>query len=151
MRPDSGARAWAGVALIALAACGGADEDVVARVGDETLTVDEVAEYMQGSGYGANEAEVQKAVDELVDLTLVSLRGRERLELTAADSLQLNEWRDQLLYNQFRDDVIWKAVVVDEARLKEWYDENVGEEVSARHILVAAEPAAPDSVRQAAR
>jgi parvulin-like peptidyl-prolyl isomerase len=139
------------VALIALAACGGADEDVVARVGDETLTVDEVVEYMQGSGYGANEAEVQKAVDELVDLTLVSLRGRERLELTAADSLQLNEWRDQLLYNQFRDDVIWKEVVVDEARLREWYDENVGEEVNARHILVTAEPAAPDSVRQAAR
>lgn len=151
MRPDLRARAWAGVALIALTACGGADEDVVARVGDETLTVDEVAEYMQGSGYGANEAEVQKAVDEMVDLTLVSLRGRERLELTAADSLQLNEWRDQLLYNQFRDDVIWKEVVIDEARLRQWYDENVGEEVNARHILVSAGPDAPDSVRQAAR
>ena len=47
MRPDLRARAWAGVALIALTACGGADEDVVARVGDETLTVDQVAEYMQ--------------------------------------------------------------------------------------------------------
>ena len=151
MRPDLEARAWSGVALIALAACGGADGDVVARVGDETLTVDEVAEYMQSSGYGANEAEVQKAVDELVDVTLVSLRGRERLELTAADSLQLNEWRDQLLYNQFRDDVIWKEVVVDDARLREWYDENVGEEVNARHILVTAESGAPDSIRQAAR
>ena len=151
MRPDCGARAWAGVALTALVACGGAGEDVVARVGEETITVDEVAEYMQGSGYGANEAEVQKAVDELVDLTLVALRGRERLEMTAADSLQLSEWRDQLLYNQFRDDVIWKEVVVDEARLKEWYDENVGEEVNARHILVGAGPQTPDSVRQAAR
>ena len=151
MRPDCGARAWAGVALVALAACGGADQDVVARVGDETITVDEVAGYMQGSGYGANEEDVRKAVDELVDLTLVSLRGRERLELTASDSLQLSEWRDQLLYNQFRDDVIWKEVVVDEARLREWYDENVGEEVNARHILVSAEPQAPDSVRQRAR
>jgi parvulin-like peptidyl-prolyl isomerase len=139
------------VALTALVACGGAGEDVVARVGDETITVDEVAEYMQGSGYGANEAEVQKAVDELVDLTLLALRGRDRLEMTAADSLQLSEWRDQLLYNQFRDDVIWKEVVVDEARLKEWYDENVGEEVNARHILVGAGPQTPDSVRQAAR
>ena len=151
MRPDCEARAWAGVALTALVACGGAGEDVVARVGEETITVDEVAEYMQGSGYGANEAEVQKAVDELVDLTLLALRGRDRLEMTAADSLQLSEWRDQLLYNQFRDDVIWKEVVVDEARLKEWYDENVGEEVNARHILVGAGPQTPDSVRQAAR
>ncbi|HET9581481.1 MAG TPA: peptidylprolyl isomerase [Gemmatimonadota bacterium] len=151
MRPDSEARVWAAVGLLALAACGGADEDVVARVGDETLTVGEVAEYMQASGYGANEDEVQKAVDEMVDLRLVSLRGRERLELTAGDSLQLNEWRDQLLYNQFRDDVIWKEVVIDEARLREWYEENVGEEVSARHILVGAGPQAPDSVRQAAR
>ena len=122
MRPDSGARVWAAVCLLALAACGGGDEDVVARVGDETLTVGEVAEYMQASGYGANEDEVQKAVDEMVDLRLVSLRGRERLELTAGDSLQINEWRDQLLYNQFRDDVIWKEVVIDEARLREWYE-----------------------------
>lgn len=151
MRPDFGPRAWAGVALIALAACGGADENVVARVGDQTITVDEVAGYMQASGYGANEAEVGKAVDELVDLTLVSLRGREKLEMTAGDSLQLSEWRDQLLYNQFREDVIWKEVVVDEARLRQWYDENVGEEVSARHILVSAGPDAPDSARQAAR
>lgn len=151
MRPDSGARVWAAACLLALAACGGADEDVVARVGDETLTVGEVAEYMQASGYGANEDEVQKAVDEMIDLRLVSLRGRERLELTAGDSLQINEWRDQLLYNQFRDDVIWKEVVIDEARLREWYEENVGEEVSARHILVGAGPQAPDSVRQAAR
>ena len=151
MRPDFGPRAWAGVALIALAACGGADENVVARVGDETITVDEVAGYMQESGYGANEAEVGKAVDELVDLTLVSLRGREKLEMTPADSLQISEWGDQLLYNQFRDDVIWKEVVVDEPRLRKWYDENVGEEVSARHVLVSAPPDAPDSVRQAAR
>jgi parvulin-like peptidyl-prolyl isomerase len=151
MRPDFGPRAWAAVVVVALAGCGGAGENVVARVGDETITVDEVAGYMQESGYGANEAEVEKAVDELVDLTLVSLRGRERLEMTAADSLQLSEWGDQLLYNQFREDVIWKEVVVDEARLREWYDENVGEEVNARHILVSAPPDAPDSVRQAAR
>ena len=99
MRPDFGPRAWAGVALIALTACGGAGGDVVARVGDQRITVDDVAGYMQDSGYGANEAEVEKAVDELVDLTLVSLRGRERLEMTAGDSLQISEWGDQLLYN----------------------------------------------------
>ena len=51
MRPDFGPRAWAGVALIALAACGGADEHVVARVGDETITVDEDAtEPFAGGG-----------------------------------------------------------------------------------------------------
>ncbi len=151
MRLDFVRRAWAAAALLALAACRGGADDVVARVGDERITVDEVAEYMLSSGYGANEDEVEKAVDEMVDLVLVSLRGRERHQLTPSESLQVSEWRDQLLYNQFREDVIWNEVQVDEARLREWYDENVGEEVQARHILVEAAAAAPDSVRQAAR
>ncbi len=151
MRPDLIRRVWAGAALLVLAACAGGDDNLVARVGDEDITVDEVAEYMVSSGYGANEEEVEKAVDEIVDLALVSLRGRERHSMTPAESLQVSEWRDQLLYNQFRDDVIWNEVQVDEARLREWYDENVGEELHARHILVQAGADAPDSVRQAAR
>ena len=150
MRPDLVRRLGAGVALLTLAACGGGD-DLVARVGDERITVDEVADYMMSSGYGANQEEVKKAVDEMVDLVLVSLRGREQHQLTPAESLQISEWRDQLLYNQFRDDVIWNEVKVDEARLKEWYEKNVGEEVNARHILVQVDAQAPDSVRQAAR
>ena len=151
MRLDSILHAWPAAALMALAACRGGSDDVVARVGDERVTVAEVVDYMASSGYGANEEEVEKAVDEIVDLLLVSLRGQERHELTSSESLQMSEWRDQLLYNQFREDVIWSEVRVDEARLREWYDENVGEEVQARHILVKVEPDAPDSVRQAAR
>ncbi|MGH7550993.1 MAG: peptidylprolyl isomerase [Gemmatimonadota bacterium] len=151
MRPDLARRTWAGAALVALAACRGGDDNLVARVGDEGITVDEVAEYMMSSGYGANEEEVEKAVDEMVDLVLVSLRGRERHSMTPSESLQVAEWRDQLLYNQFRDDVIWNEIQVDETRLQEWYDENVGEEVHARHILVSAGTDAPDSLRQAAR
>lgn len=151
MRLDSVLHAWPAAALLALAACRGGSDDVVARVGDERVTVAEVVDYMASSGYGANEEEVEKAVDEIVDLLLVSLRGQERHELTPSESLQVSEWRDQLLYNQFREDVIWSEIQVDEARLREWYDENVGEEVQARHILVKVEPDAPDSVRQAAR
>lgn len=151
MRLDFLRRAGVPAVLLVLAACRGGDDDVVARVGDERITVDEVADYMVSSGYGANEEEVEKAVEEMVDLVLVSLRGRERHELTPSESLQVSEWRDQLLYNQFRDDVIWNEVRVDEARLREWYDENVGEEVLARHILVQVAADAPDSVRQAAR
>ncbi len=151
MRPDFVRPAWAVAALLALAACGGADENVVARVGDEVISVDEVADYMMSMGYGANEEGVEKAVDEMVDLVLVSIRGRERHSMTPAESLQISEWRDQLLYNQFREDVIWNEVQVDETRLREWYDENVGEEVHARHILVGGGADAPDSVRQAAR
>lgn len=151
MRPDPVRPAWAVAALLALAACGGGDENVVARVGDDVITVDEVADYMMSSGYGANQEEVGKAVDEMVDLVLVSIRGRELHSMTPAESLQISEWRDQLLYNQFREDVIWNEVQIDETRLREWYDENVGEEVHARHILVGATDDAPDSVRQAAR
>lgn len=150
MRPAIVRHAWV-PALLTLAACRGGGDDVVARVGDERITIGEVAEYMMSSGYGANEEEVEKAVDEMVDLVLVSLRGRERHRLTPAESLQISEWRDQLLYNQFRDDVIWSEVTVDEARLREWYDENVGEEIQARHILVQAAADAPDSARQLAR
>ncbi|HUP01854.1 MAG TPA: peptidylprolyl isomerase [Gemmatimonadota bacterium] len=144
---------WAlAVSSGALVACGGgAEERIVARIGDESITAREAALYMQGAGYEPNLENVERAVDEMVDMELVARRAREAHELTPAESLQIEEWKETALLNQFREDVIWETVQVDEVKLREWYDENVGEEASARHILIGVAPTAPDSVKQAAR
>lgn len=151
-RPIFRARTWLGAVLVVLGACGrGADDDVAARVGDEAITVQEVADYMQSAGYGPDLKDVDKAVGEMIQMELVAMRARSQHRLTPAESLQVEEWREMLLLNQFRENVVWKNVQVDETKLREWYDQNVGEEVSARHILIAVPPTAPDSVRQTAR
>ena len=146
-------RALVGLTLVALAACGrGEDEGrMVARVGDETITVDEVADYMQRANYGANLQDVQRAVDEMIDAHLALARARDRYTPTPVESLQMEEWRNTLVLNQFRDDVIWKDVAVDEAKLQEWYDQNVGEQATVDHILIRAAQDAPPEERTAAK
>lgn len=140
-------------ALSALACGGGGEpgEEVVAEIGDRTLTAAEVAEFMKRTGRGANRDAVERAVDNLVDLALVEMRAKETVEFGARESLQVREWREILTINQFREDVVWEEVEVDEARLREWYDENVGEERQARHILIAVEPTAPEEEKARAR
>lgn len=153
MIPRLDVRPWLGVSLaLVLAGCGGgADENIVARIGDEDITAREVAEFMEASGREASLDEVGEAVDELIRIELVATRARDRHELTPAESLQIQEWEETALLNQYRESVIWKSVTIDDAKLRAWYDENVGEQVRARHILIAAPVSAPDSVRQAAR
>ena len=139
------------VALALAVACGSGNDGAVATVDDKTFTVDDVVEYMQESGYGANREAVERAVDELVKMYLVTQRARERYALTAADNLRLTEMRETLMWNQFREDVIHETVTIDEEELRTWYEENVGEEVNAQHILIRAQASDPDSVRQAAK
>ena len=163
-RPAIFLRAMAMPALVALAACGrGGDDEskVVARVGDETITVADVAGYMQRANYGANLGEVERAVNEVIDAHLALDRARDRYDPAPVESLQMEEWRNTLLVNQFRDDVIWKDIQVDETKLQEWYDQNVGERVTVDHILIrpgsaaptpgGAAPAPTDADRQAAK
>lgn len=140
------------LAIVFLTACGsGPGSDVVATVDNESITTDEVAEYMRQSGYGSNLADVEKAVEELVDIKLAKVRAEHRYQPTLPESLQIKEWREMLLINQFREDVVWSQAKVDEAKLREWYDENVTEEVSARHILIRVEAEATDEEREVAR
>ncbi len=140
-RPATFLRAVAMPALVLLAACGRGDGDdeseVVARVGDETITVADVAGYMQRANYGANLGDVERAVNEVIDAHLALARARDRYTPAPVESLQMEEWRKTLLLNQFSEDVISKDVQVDEAKLREWYDENVGEGVTVDHILIA--------------
>jgi parvulin-like peptidyl-prolyl isomerase len=138
-------RALVLAALVALAACGGGDDEgeVVARVGDETITVEDVAGYMQRANYGANLSDVERAVNEMIDAHLALDRARERYTPAPVESLQMAEWKNTLLVNQFREDVIWKDIQVDEAKLREWYDQNVGEQVTVDHILIRAQGAEP--------
>lgn len=163
IRPAIFLRAVALPALVALAACGrGEDESqVVARVGDETITVADVAAYMQRANYGANLADVERAVNEVIDAHLALDRARERYTPAPIESLQMEEWRKTLLVNQFRENVIWKDIQVDEAKLEEWYEQNVGERVTVDHILIrpgsaasapgGASAAPTDADRQAAK
>jgi parvulin-like peptidyl-prolyl isomerase len=142
-RPAISPRALVLLALAAVAACGrGQDEsETVARVGDETITVEDVAGYMQRANYGANLSDVERAVNEMIDAHLALDRAREHYTPAPVESLQMAEWRNTLLVNQFREDVIWKDIQVDETKLQEWYDENVGEQVTVDHILIRAQAA----------
>src|SRR5688572_9473681 len=150
-------------ALVVLAACNRGEEEsaVVARVGDEPITVADVAAYMQRANYGANLSDVERAVNEVIDAHLALDRARERYTPAPIESLQMEEWRKTLLVNQFREEVIWKDIQVDEAKLEEWYDQNVGERVTVDHILIrpgsaasapgGASAAPTDADRQAAK
>ncbi|HUF89459.1 MAG TPA: peptidylprolyl isomerase [Gemmatimonadota bacterium] len=136
-RPAILPRALLGLTLTLVVACGGEDEsEIVARIGDERITVEDVAGYMQRANYGANLRDVERAVNEMIDAHLVLARARERYEPAPVESLQMAEWSNTLLINQFRQDVVWKDIAVDESKLKEWYDENVGEQVTVDHILI---------------
>jgi parvulin-like peptidyl-prolyl isomerase len=142
-RPAIFPRALVLLALVALAACGrGEDEsETVARVGDEEITVEDVAGYMQRANYGANLSDVERAVNEMIDAHLALDRARDRYTPAPVESLQMAEWRNTLLVNQFREDVIWKDIQIDDAELQKWYDENVGEQVTVDHILIRAQSA----------
>jgi hypothetical protein len=146
-RPAFSPRALVLLALVAVAACGrGEDEsEAVARVGDETITVEDVAGYMQRANYGANLKDVERAVNEMIDAHLALDRARDRYTPAPVESLQMEEWKNTLLVNQFRENVIWKDIKVDEAKLEEWYDQNVGERVIVDHILVAPQGSAAGS------
>ena len=152
-RPLIVPRALLGLALAGLVACGRGEQEsaTVARVGDETITVEEVAGYMQRANYGANVRDVERAVNEMIDAHLVLARARDRYTPAPVESLQMEEWRNTLILNQFRDDVIWKDVRVDEAKLQEWYDQNVGEKVTVDHILIRAVQTATPEEKQAAK
>jgi len=141
------------LSVVAFACGGGADPDgseAVARVGDEEITVDELATYMTDRGYGVNRGDARRALDEMVDSRLVRERARERHELTPVESLQVNEWREILTLNQFREDVIYADLEVDEAALRDWYEENAEEQVRARHILIRASEEMSPEEREAA-
>ena len=146
-------RVLLGLALAGLFACGRGESgsETVARVGDETITVEDVAGYMQRANYGANLRDVERAVNEMIDAHLALARARDQYSPAPVESLQMEEWRNTLVLNQFRDDVIWKDVRVDEAKLREWYDQNVGERVTVDHILIRAEAAATPEEKQAAK
>ncbi|MGH7566462.1 MAG: peptidylprolyl isomerase, partial [Gemmatimonadota bacterium] len=122
--------------------------------------VEDVAGYMQRANYGANLRDVERAVNEMVDAHLALDRAHDRYTPAPVESLQMEEWRNTLLVNQFRENVIWKAVKVDEAKLKEWYDQNVGEQVTVDHILIRVPQGAgasgsaagdPEAQKQAAK
>jgi parvulin-like peptidyl-prolyl isomerase len=152
-RPAILPRALLGLALVTLLACnrGKEQSQTVARVGDETITVEDVAGYMQRANYGANLQDVERAVNEMVDAHLALSRARDRHHLAPAESLQMQEWTSTLLINQFRENVIWKDVKVDEAKLKEWYDANVGEQVTVDHVLIRVPQGAAEQEKQAAK
>lgn len=147
------AGAWLScLALAALVACGGGEEEsVVAEVGDEQFTVEEVAEFMVENGSGANIEAVREAIDQMIDFELVQQRARADHQLTATESLQVKEWEEVLLINQFRQDVVWESVEIDSAELRDWYEENVGEEVRARHVLIRVPRNASEEEKAEAR
>lgn len=134
-------------------ACGEDDPgaSVVARVGEHEITVEETADYMKRAARPATREAVREAVDEMIDIELLRQRARAGHDLSPAESLQIREMEEIALINQYREDVVWASVEVDEAELRKWYDENVSEEARAQHILTRVAPTATEEEKAAAR
>jgi parvulin-like peptidyl-prolyl isomerase len=130
---------------------GGADaEKPVALVGADTVTVGETATYMQAARFDHTREGVERALDDLVAVELLKVAAGEE-ELTPQQEALRTEWERQLKMYQFRDSVIYKSAVVPDSAVEAFYRDRVGEEVKARHILVALPATATVEEKDAAR
>ncbi len=126
-----------------MVACGGdrpLPDDVVASVGELQLTVDEAAELIAQAPDLPNSPDVVAALGELwVDYTLLGLALIRDPELSGLDlEPLLQQQLDQELVFLLRDEVIQVDSVVTEEELREAFEADPpGEQVRARHILLA--------------
>ncbi len=144
------------VCLVAAAGCKKASdpkvdaEKPVALVGTDTVTVDDVAKYMQAAGLNRTLASRDSAVEDLIAVQLVKNAAKDQ-QLTREQEAQKKDWESQLTLGQFRDSVIGKSITVPDSMIQAYYDQRVSEEVKARHILVALGATPTAEEKEAAR
>lgn len=121
---------------------------ILARVGELTVTDDEVREFItslgqRGQAYNNPEG-MRTVLQQLISDKLFLLDARRNLyEGEAAFREQLAKFKERLLISYATDKVI-TAVRVDEAEVRAYFDENSAqfnteESVNASHILVKSE------------
>ena len=135
-----------GVVLLGgvLAGCGGSSEEKVATVGDQTITKAEFEAGFQNraQNFASYEVELEQRrqfLDELIDQKLLVI-GAYKQGLDKSDDIQrlIEQQQGKFLLDQLYKQEIADKVEVTEKDLNAWYD-NLGEEVHARHILLASE------------
>jgi hypothetical protein len=144
---------WLGLALTA---CGDnvADPNVVARVGDYELTVDDVVRLLVDEERLPTEASVVESVAELwIDYTLLAEATLEdstyqQLELSAL----VRQRVEQEMILQLRDSVIQVDTLITEDELRELYAaEAPAVELHARHIMMSYPIEATQTQRDSVR
>jgi parvulin-like peptidyl-prolyl isomerase len=145
--------------LTMLAACGGAEEHagLVARVGDQTFTVDQAVKLLEDQENLPNQDNVVRAVAELwVDYTLLANEVARDSTLKNIDLEPLiRQQLEQQMVFELRDSVIQVDTAISDADLETLYEKEApGARVKASHILFSypdqATQAQKDSVRREA-
>ena len=139
-------------------ACGSEqrDEDLVARVGPYTLTVDEMVDLLADEERLAADASVVESIAQLwIDYTLLAEAAARDTMFSDLDfePLVMQQVNQQMVF-QLRDSVIQVDTFVTDDELRERYESDPPRmEVRARHIMmqvpIGATQAQRDSVRSA--
>ncbi|HEY7530874.1 MAG TPA: peptidylprolyl isomerase [Gemmatimonadota bacterium] len=127
-----------------------AAERPVAVVDDDTITVGQTASYMRATRADRTHEGARRAVEDLIAVELVKVAARGE-PLTPEQEALRETWREQLMIYQYRDSVLYKSIAVPDSAVEAYYREKVGDEVKARHVLVAVEPTATPQEKAAAR
>ena len=149
--------AWAGL-IVTFGACGqpGDETDLVARVGDYELTVDEIVDLLvDEEGLAADAGVVRVLADYWIDYTLLAEAVDDDSTFSRLDLeplVQQQVWRAMMF--QLRDSVIQIDTFVTEGELEALYEAEAPEvELRARHIMLTypfqPTQAQRDSVRAA--
>jgi peptidyl-prolyl cis-trans isomerase C len=136
--------AFVAVALAALSAgCGGKQSDLVAVVGDHSITLSEFETGFASrpQTFASYEAEFEGRrtfLADMIDQKLLVI-GAYKQGLDESGEIQrlIEQQQGKFLLDQLYKQEIANQVEVSEADLQNWY-ENMGEEIHARHILVAS-------------
>ena len=119
--------------------CSRKGEVVIARVGDEEITADDVVEIMGGGGYADNLDGLKEALDHLVDFRLLLEAAREEgLDTTAEFRKDFKVMKENFVVRKLYEEVVVKSAGATDQELRDYFDkQKLGDEqVEARHILV---------------
>jgi parvulin-like peptidyl-prolyl isomerase len=120
--------------------CSKKGDVVVAKVGDESLSVNDAVEIMSGGGYSDDLEGVKEALEHLVDfkLLLAGAKG-EGLDTTVEFRKDLRVMEENFVVRKLYEEVVVQNAAATEEEVKGDFDEHGhGEDqVETRHILVS--------------
>lgn len=146
--------------VLAAAGCGEfgnamtAHTGVVARVGDQELTVDEMVELLAGNERIPAQTEVVASVADLwVDYTILGrMLARDSTLATMDLSRMIEPYVEQRTFMQLREQVITQDTVISDEELRQFFEErSPGTRVRARHVLLTYPDGASDGQRDSVR
>jgi len=141
------------VAIIAIAGCSKKEGRVVAKVGDRTITVEELDDFFNRRGYRFASAEQELQAkrdlrDSLINQNLLIIGAYEHNLENQEEVLKVVEGeRVKFLLEVLFDEKILSKAIPSEAEIKDWYV-RMGDEIKASHILVDSESVAQEILQK---